>query len=188
MIKINLLPVKEKKRRKEFMVGFVIVVVLILISLGMSWIYLQRVRMRSNLKNEISQIKEESKTYEDKINEIKELEAKEASLDGFKKTIKNIAEIQRKVIVAVDQLALLMPSGVWLTNLTQGKGADGNKFIVDGYAYSMIDLNNYFNSIQRPGAYLKDATIDLKNASVPYGNNKQIQQFQITAKVMDQGS
>ena len=188
MIKINLLPVKEKKRRKEFLIGFFVVVVLFILFLGMAWIYLQRVRVRGNLKNEITQIKEESKSYEDKIAEIKELQTKETSLENFKKTIKSIAEVQRKIIVGVDQVALNLPENVWIYNLIQGKGADLNKFIIDGYAFSTVDLKNYFYSLQKPGLYLKEVTLDLKNVSALFGTNKQIQQFEITTRVTDQGS
>jgi len=188
MIKINLVPVKEKKKRKEFLILFFVAVFFMVMALVMFWIYIQRVRVKSNLKNEIAQIDEGSKGYQEKINEIKDLESKEASLAGFKKTIKDISETQRKVIVGIDQLALAMPEGVWLTSLSQGKGADSNKFDLVGYAFSQSSLRSYIEVIQKPGGLMKDATLDVKNISAPVGNNKQIQQFEITAKVVDQGS
>jgi len=188
MIKINLVPIKEKKKRKEVLVVFCVVLVLIVAILGMAWIYLGKQQVKRNLLSEIEKIKEESKGYEDKINEIKDLESKEASLEAFKKTIKGIAETQRKVIVAVDQLALGLPDGVWITNLAQGKGADTNKFTVQGYAFTQSNLQNYFDFVQKPGSFLTDATVDLKNISAAVGNNKQIHQFEISVKVPDQGS
>lgn len=188
MIKINLVPVKEKKKRREFIVVFFIALILLLVFLGMFWIYVGRVQVRGDLRSEIKQIEEESKGYQEKINEIKDLERKEASLEAFKKTIKGIAETQRKVTVAIDQLALNLPDGVWFTAVTQGRGADANKFMVQGYAFSQSNLRNYFDSLQKPGGFLRDVTFDIKSISASVGNNRQIHQFEISAKVMELGS
>jgi Tfp pilus assembly protein PilN len=188
MIKINLVPVKEKKKRKEFLIGFLVVVIFSIIAMGMFWIYIQRVQVRSDLKKEISQIEEESKGYAEKITEMKDLQNKEANLDAFKKTIKSISETQRKIVVAFDQLALNLPNGIWFTKINQGSGVDANKFIVAGYSFSPTVLKNYFSEIQRPGGLLKEPTLDLKSVTASVGNNKQIQQFEITVKVTDQGS
>ena len=187
MIKINLVPVKEKKKRKEFLIVFFVGLFFLVVALGMFWIYIQRVQAKSALKKEISQIDEESKGYQEKINEIKDLETKENSLESFKKTIGGISETQRKVVAAVDQLALAMPDGVWLTSLSQAKGGDANKFIVDGYAYSQSSLRSYLDAIQKPGGQMKDSTLDVKSFQSPVGNNKQMLQFEITAKTADSG-
>jgi Tfp pilus assembly protein PilN len=159
-----------------------------IIAMGMFWTYVRRVQVRSNLRKEIGQIEEESKGYQEKINEVKDLQNKEASLDVFKKTIKSISETQRKIVVAFDQLALSLPSGIWFTKINQGPGADANKFVVDGYSFSPSVLKNYFSEIQKPGGLLKEPTLDLKSVTASVGNNKQIQQFEITVKVLDQGS
>lgn len=188
MIKINLVPVKEKKKRKEFLILFFVAVFFLVIALGMFWIYVQRIRVKSDLKREIGQIEEESKGYQEKINEIKDLENKEAGLEAFKKTIKGISGTQRNVIVGIDQLALALPAGVWLTSLSQGKGADSDKFVLAGYSFSQAGLRSYLETLQKPGGLLKDATLDVKNFSAAVGNNKQIQQFEITARVMELGS
>ena len=188
MIKINLVPVKEKKKRKEFLIVFFVGLFFLAIALVMFWIYVQRVQVKSGLKKEISQIDEESKGYQEKITEIKDLETKESSLESFKKTIGGISEAQRKVVAGVDQLASAMPDGVWLTNLSQVKGGDPSKFVVDGYSFSQTSLRSYLDAIQKPGGQMKDPTLDVKNFGAPVGNNKQMLQFEITAKVADPGT
>lgn len=185
MIKINLLPVKEKKKRKELFVFFCITIIFAVLALAMVWIYGKRLAVKNDLKKQIEQVKEESKSYEEKIAEIKELQNKETSLEVFKKTVKSITETQRKVIVAIDQLALTLPNGVWFTGMTQGKGADANKFTVQGYAFTRSNLQDYFNALRKPNKFLKEVTFDIKNVSAAVGNNKQIHQFEISAKVAD---
>lgn len=188
MIKINLLPVKEKKKRKEFIIGFFVVLFLAVVLLGMFWIYIQRVRVRSDLKKEIAQIEEESKGYQEKINEMKDLEAKENSLETFRKTIKSISETQRKVVVAFDQLAANLPDGIWFTNVTQGKGADGNKFTIQGYALARSNLQDFLTNLQRPGSYFKEPVLSIKSINSAVGLNQQINQFEMNVKVTDQNS
>jgi Tfp pilus assembly protein PilN len=130
LIKINLVPVKEKKKRTELLVISSVAGVALIIVLAMGGYYLQKKKMLNDLEFEIAQIAEESKAYEEKIKEIKELEAKEGNLSSFKATIKSIAEVQRKVTVAVDQIALAAPEGVWLIELTQKQGVDSARFFV----------------------------------------------------------
>lgn len=188
MLKINLVPVKEKKKRKEILVVLCVVAILGVLALAMFWYYFKKQMTVRNLEKEIAQIDEESKAYEEKIREIKDLEAKELSLTSFKKTIKSISEVQRKIVVAVDQCALNLPDGVWLTRVSQGTGMDVNKFTIQGYSFTIAGLRNYFEAMQKPGGYLKDGTLEIRNITASVGNNKQIHQFEITAKVLDQGT
>jgi Tfp pilus assembly protein PilN len=185
MIKINLVPIKEKKKRKELLAFICIALVFAVLVLAMVWIYGKRLAVKNDLKKQIELVKEESKSYEEKIAEVKDLQNKEASLEAFKKTVKSITETQRKVVVAIDQLALILPDGVWFTGMTQGKGADANKFTVQGYAFTRLNLQDYFNALRKPNKFLKDVTFDIKNVSAAVGNNKQIHQFEISAKVAD---
>ena len=135
MIKINLVPVKEKKKRKELFFIFWIVVFFVLVVFAMVWVFGERKAVESDLKNQIQQVQDESKRYEEKIKEINELEKNEANLETFKKTVKSITETQREVIAVVDQLALALPDGTWLTSLNQGRANDAGTFTVQGYAF-----------------------------------------------------
>jgi Tfp pilus assembly protein PilN len=187
MITINLVPVKEKKKRKEFLVIFSAAVALIFVVLVMAYIYFQRWNTANDLSNQIREVDKESESYQDKINEVKELESKEANLDAFKKTIKGISETQRKILVAVDQTALNLPDGVWLTNILQGTGNDENKFSIQGYSFAEENLQNYVTNLQRPTGLLKEVTVDEKNSTATAGSNK-VHQFQINFRVADQGT
>lgn len=188
MIKVNLIPIKEKKKRKELLVVFSGVAISIAVVLVLAYIYGTRLREADALNKQIADVQKESEGYQDKINEIKDLESKEASLEAFKKTIKGISETQRKIIVAMDQLALNLPEGIWFTSIVQGRGADFNKFTLQGYTFSQMALQKYCDDLRRPGGLLKDVTCDIKSMAAAVGTNKQIQQFEISAKVPDQGS
>jgi len=185
MIKINLIPVKEKKKRTELLVIFAIAGAGLLLSLAMGGYYLKKRTVLKNLEIEIEKITEESKAYEEKIKEIKELEAKEESLKGFKATIRGIAETQRKVVVAVDDFANHLPEGVWLTNLTQRAGVESSRFILQGYSFSIDGMRAYLEKLQKPGGSMGDVSMEIRNVTAGVGANRQVHQFEISAKVLD---
>jgi Tfp pilus assembly protein PilN len=186
MIKVNLVPLKEKKKQQEFVIIFFVSIISAVLAFGMIWIYLQRVQVKRDLNAQIKQVDEESKAYQDKIAEIKDLQAKEANLESTKKNIKSIQEVQRKVIFALDQLAVNLPMGVWLTSIGQGADKDSNKFTVAGYSLSMPALRSYMTALQQNKGFLKDTTFDIKSVLASIGGNKQAIQFEMSIKVADQ--
>jgi Tfp pilus assembly protein PilN len=188
MIRINLIPVKEKKKRQELFIIACVMLGLFLMVIGMAWVYFLRLEVKTDLKNKIQQVDDESKSYEEKIKEIKDLEAKEASLDGIRKTLKTITDSQRKAISALDLIASKLPDGVWLTGITQGKEKDNNVFTLQGYAFSNSSLEEFFNAFQKPGSSFTDSTLNLTSISAATGLNKSIHQFQITTKLADTSS
>ncbi len=187
MIKINLIPVKEKKKRKEFFLIFWVVVFFISVVLSLFYVYVKRLAVVNDLNKQIEEVQKESEGYQDKINEMKDLQAKKDSLDAIKKTIQGISEIQRKVLAAVDQAAANLPDGVWLTRLAQSSGNDANKFTLQGYATSMEQMKNYVSSLQQPGGLLKEVTFEEKNYSSSV-NGSMLYQFEISFRVKDQGT
>ncbi|HET9869535.1 MAG TPA: hypothetical protein VFR02_03435, partial [bacterium] len=130
MIKVNLLPVGEKKKRQQLVFVALGVLFSLVVILVLGWIYMGRLQVERDLNDQIKRVDQESQGYSDKIAEIKDLEAKQASLDGFRKTLKAIADVQKTVLFAFDQLAANLPGDVWITKITQGQKPDENKFVV----------------------------------------------------------
>lgn len=185
MIKVNLVPVKERKRKQEFLVLVAFISFFLAAILVMGYIYFTRLTIANDLSKQIEEVRKESESYQDKINEVKDLQAKEAALDGLRSSIKVISESQRKVLVGVDQAALNLPEGVWLTNLTEGTGKDANKFTLQGYAFADAPVREYFSRLQKQTGALKEAVFDVKNPAALFGQNKQIKQFEISYRVSD---
>jgi len=186
MIKVNLLPVTEKKKRKQMVAIVLVFFLALVVFLVLGWIYVGRLQTERDLADQIKKVEQESQGYSDKIAEIKDLEAREASLDGFRKTLSSIYDVQKNVLFAFDRLAAYLPSGVWITKVTQGQKPDENKFIVDGYSFSNMALQAYLKTLQKPGGGFSDTTLDIKSISASVGNNKQIQQFEITTRAVPQ--
>jgi Tfp pilus assembly protein PilN len=188
MIRINLIPVKEKKKRQELLIIVGVMGFLFLLIMGMVWVYWLHLEVKTDLKNKIQQVDEESKSYEEKIKEIKDLESKEASLDGIRKTLKTITDSQRKAISALDLIAAKLPEGVWLTAITQGKDKDDNSFTLQGYAFSNASLEDFFAALQKPGSSFKESTLNLLSINAVAGLNSSVHQFQIITRLADTNS
>lgn len=187
MIKINLVPVKEKKKRKEFFIILWAVVFFVAVILSMAYIYIKRLAVVNDLNKQIEEVQKESEGYQDKINEIKDFQAKRDGLDAIKKTISGISEVQRKVLAAVDQTAVDLPDGVWLTNLAEGTGNDADKFTLQGYAVSLEKMQDYVLNLRKPGGLLKEVTFEDRNTSALVGT-MHLHQFEISFRVAAQGT
>jgi Tfp pilus assembly protein PilN len=184
MIKINLVPLKEKKKQQEYVFILVGIVVAVILVSGMFWIYIQKIQTKRDLNVQIKKVEDESKGYEEKIAEVNAFEETEKKLEAAKKNIKDVQLVQKKVIFALDQLALNLPTGVWITSIVQG-GKDPNGFVVDGCSFSLNGAREYFNSLAKTEGMSKDATLEVKNVSASVGNNKQIVQFEIITKAVE---
>lgn len=187
MIKINLVPVKVKKKRTEFFIISGVIGFFVVVGMVLFYIYVTRLAVVNDLNKQIEEVQKESEAYQDKINEIKDIQAKKDSLTAIKKTIQGISEVQRKVLAAVDQSAANLPDGVWLTKLTQGSGNETNKYTLLGYAASMGQMQSYVSNLQRPGGLLKEVTFDEK-AYLAAAGGTIVYQFEINFRVTDQGT
>jgi Tfp pilus assembly protein PilN len=185
MIKINLVPLKEKKKQQEYIFILVGIVVAVVLASGMFWIYIQKIQAKRDLNVQIKKVEDESKGYEEKIAEVNAFEETEKKLDAAKKNIKDVQLAQKKVIFALDQLALNLPSGVWLTSVSQGGGKDPSAFIVDGCSFSLNSVKDYYASLSKTEGMSKDATLEVKSISASIGNNKQVVQFEIVTKAVE---
>ncbi len=185
MIKINLVPLKEKKRQQEYVFVLIGAAVVFVLAAGMFWFYIQKIETKRDLNVQIKKVDEESKGYEEKIAEVTAFEDTEAKLDAAKKSIKDIQVAQKKVVFVLDQAALNLPDGVWLTGITQGNGKDPAAMILDGFSFSLSAIKSYYDVLTKTQGLNKDATLEIKDMVVSVGNNKQIIKFEIVTKPTD---
>jgi type IV pilus assembly protein PilN len=185
MLKINLVPLKEKKKQQEYIYILVCAAITIVLITGMFWIYIQKIEVKRDLNVKIKKVEDESKGYEEKIAEITAFQETEKKLDVANKNIKDVQVAQKKVVFVLDQLANHLPSGVWLTSIIQGGNKDANSFVIDGCAFSLNDAKEYFNALIKIAGLSRDATLEIKSVNAAVGNNKKIIQFEIVTKAMD---
>jgi Tfp pilus assembly protein PilN len=159
MIKINLLPVKEAKRRKQMLLFVYVGLVAVVVMAGMAWFWWVQYQKVNDLNARIQKVDEESKGYEGKIQEIKDLQLKETALESFRSVIKSIYDDQKTVLGALDQLAQDMPEDVWFNNIEQGQDKDVNTLTVKGDSLSQAGIQLFANRMRKPGGFLSDPIV-----------------------------
>ncbi len=159
MIKINLLPVKEAKRRKQMLLFVYIGLVAVVLMAGMAWFWWVQYQKVNDLNVLIQKVDEESKGYEGKIQEIKDLQLKETALESFRSVIKSIYDDQKTVLGALDQMAQDLPDDVWLNNTEQGQDKDSNLLTIKGDSLSQASIQLLANRMRKPGGFLTDPIV-----------------------------
>lgn len=196
MIKINLVPLKEKKKQQEYIFVLLGAVIAIVLATGMFWIYIQKIQTKRDLNVRIKKVEDESKGYEEKIAEITAFQDTEKRLDAANKNINDVQLVQKKVVFILDQLAKNLPDGVWLTSITQSEKKNVDSFAADGCAFTLNDVKEYFDSLVKTQGLSKDATLEIKSVTgsvqasgnSAVGKNKLVIQFEIITKTMDTAS
>jgi type IV pilus assembly protein PilN len=184
MIKINLVPLKEKKRQQEYVFMLIGAVVVVVLASGMFWFYIQKVQVKRDLNVRIKKVEEESKGYEEKIAEVTAFQDTEAKLEAANKNIKDVQTAQKRVLFVLDQVAINLPDGVWLTFFGQAE-KDPASFVMDGYSFSLGAIKEYYDTLSKTQGLAKDTSLEIKSVAASAGNNKQIVQFEITTKATD---
>jgi Tfp pilus assembly protein PilN len=160
MITINLLPVKETKRRRQMILFFYAGFLLLGVVAIMGWFWWVQYQKVGELKYQIAKVEEESKGYEEKIKEVKDLQAKEASLEVFRDVIKSVYDQQKLILAALDQLALDLGENMRLIAIDRKSGADSKSLTIKGSAMTQADIQQYVNRLRRPGGAVSNPKVE----------------------------
>ena len=177
MIKINLLPVKRKRKQKIisalFFSGVFISILAILVLGYLSFYYI----------NKVSELKAQKAEKESKITELKvklkEVENYEKDNKAYEEK-KNIIELLKRKQTAplrlLNEVSAMLPKGVWLTSLEETGGAVN----LEGYAFTNSDLVGYVNNL-KGSQYLTDvALLESRQTTI---ENVTVYQFKMTFRV-----
>jgi type IV pilus assembly protein PilN len=145
MIKVNLLPVKRKKKAKP-LPTFLIATVLITVVVGIIMAYLVFF-----FSSRLSERKEQFARNEKKITELKEqikaVEDFEKRNKMYKERNDIIEQLGKNKAVPVkvlSEISSLLPSGIWLQSLS----VSGSNVSMEGYGYTNSEIVNYVDNLK----------------------------------------
>lgn len=170
MIQINLLPVKETKRRKQMFLVFYAGLTALLLLAVLGWFWWVQYQKVGVVKERIQKVEEESKGYEGQIREVKDLEAKEAALENYRSAITAIYEDQKKILSALDEIAVDVPSDIVLDDIEEGRDKDEKLFTVKGTSTSEASIQAFVERLKRPGGPLVNPSVDTVNIKNQHGS------------------
>jgi type IV pilus assembly protein PilN len=190
MIRINLLPHREEKRRlrqKQFSAFAGIAVILGLLAAFLVWFVLnQQVEMQQTnvafMKNEISKLDKQ-------IEEIRKIREETASLLAKKQVVENLQSNRSEPVQLLDQLLRQLPEGVYLKAVKQ----TGTKVGVTGYAQSNARVSTLMRNLGASPYLENPELIEIKAVPAPANPSQRVNEFLMNisikrAKAEDTGS
>lgn len=182
MIRINLLPHREEKRKqrkKEFVAMLLlsaIVGALIVIAVGGYFAnQLSEQEQRNNF------IKTENARLDEEIKEVASLKQEIDALKARQQAVEDLQSDRNQPIYLMDELAQQVPEGVYLKSIKQ----DGQRVLLNGYAQSnervselLRNLGNHSPWLERPDL------IEIRSVGIGQGKDaKKVFEFSINAGI-----
>jgi len=180
MIRINLLPHREEKRkarRQQFYVllGLVSVLAAVIWFLGFSLI--NREIAAQSEKNEF--LKREIASLDKEIAEINKIQEQTNALLARKRVIEALQANRTETVHLFNELAKQVPEGIYLRTLTQA----GPKISISGYAQSNARITTLMNNLDESPLLEKSTLVETKAETVA---NRPLNAFSITTTITRQ--
>jgi type IV pilus assembly protein PilN len=147
MIKINLLPYREKEKKDTFSrqifiaAGSVVIFILIL-----AWITIWIESSISNLKKDIKDSESIIADLDKKIGDVDKFKKEKKDLEQKIGVIDTLEENRLAPVKTLDNLSLLVPpKDIWFVKITQ----KGNSLNIDGMGKNPIVVANFMKSVEQ---------------------------------------
>lgn len=177
MIRINLLPHREEKRkarRQQFygLLGMISVLAGLIVFLGYSVIsgYISSQEGKNDF------LKKEIAVLDKQIEQIKGLKEQTQALLSRKQIIESLQRDRAEAVRLLSELAKQMPEGVYLRSLKQ----DGQKVTLGGYAQSSARVSALMRNIEASPWLEKPQLIEIKAVLV---EKRRLNEFSLTASL-----
>ena len=177
MIRINLLPHREEKRKAR-QIQFYSLSVLTLLSAVIVWgLVHMAISARIDYQDRRNAYLEKEISILDKqIDEIKKLREQTKILLERKDAVEKLQSDRSNVVHLMDQMLRILPEGVYLKSIKQ----TGDEINLVGYTQSNARVSTLMKAIQ-DSAWLESPNLVVINATTV--NNSQISEFTLTFKL-----
>jgi type IV pilus assembly protein PilN len=173
MMRINLLPHREEKRKqrqKQFAVLAGIAAAIGLVVAGLLWFAFDS--QIENQKGRNKYLNDEIAKLEKQIEEIKKIREETASLLGKKQVVEGLQSNRSEPVYLLDQLLRQLPEGLYLKTIRQ----TGVKINVTGYAQSNARVSAFMRNIEA-SPYLENPNLlEIKAVTV---NSQRANEFSL---------
>ncbi len=170
MIRINLLPVKRKKKPKPvpgFIIATVIATVIVLIGVLFTYV---------NIKEELKSLQARKAANEQKLQDMRR---KLKALENYETLVKTV-ERKKGVILQLrknqgipvrlmDEVSRDLPNGIWLKELK----FNGNTVDMEGYAFTNSDVVKYVNRLKKSPLFNSVYLAESKRKEISEGGSKE---------------
>jgi type IV pilus assembly protein PilN len=178
VIRINLLPHREEKRkerRKYFLIVAFVDAVVAAVVIGLVWAYFDSEITTQNLRNDF--LKKENAKLDKEIEEIQKLKEETDRLLARKQVIERLQGDRSEPVILLDQLARRVPDGVYIKSITPENGA---RIRITGFAQSSARVSTLMRNLDA-SPYMEGAELTEIKASIE--NKRRLNEFSLTFKM-----
>ena len=180
MIRINLLPHREEKRKRRQQQFFGILafsIVLGLVVAGAVWFFLDQ-QVEQQAAN-VAYMKGEISKLDKQIEEIRKIREETASLLAKKQVVEGLQSNRSEPVQLLDQLLRQLPEGIYLKQIKQ----TGVKVNVMGYAQSNARVSTLMRNLGASPYLENPELIEIKAVLLDNNPNKRVNEFSMNISV-----
>jgi type IV pilus assembly protein PilN len=180
MIRINLLPHREEKRKRreqQFAVLGGLTALLAVVVAGAVWLYLdaQVTQQRQN----VAYMKAEIAKLDKQIEEIRKIREETAALLAKKRVVESLQANRSEPVQLLDQLLRQLPEGVYLKSIKQA----GTKVNVVGYAQSNARVSTLMRNLGASPYLENPELIEIKAVPAPDKSGNRVNEFNMNISI-----
>lgn len=180
MIRINLLPHREEKRRVRRQQFYALIGMISLLA-GVTWVFGYSVidRYINAQEEQNAFLKTEIASLDKEIDEIKRLKEQTDSLLSRKRVIESLQADRTETVHLFNELARQVPEGVYLKTLKQ----TGQKINLTGYAQSNSRISTLMRNLEASPLLELPDLVEIKAVTL---NNRRISEFNMNVLITRQ--
>jgi type IV pilus assembly protein PilN len=180
MIRINLLPHREEKRKRrqqQFFGILAFTVILGLVAAGAVWFFLDQ-QVEQQAAN-VAYMKGEISKLDKQIEEIRKIREETASLLAKKQVVEGLQSNRSEPVQLLDQLLRQLPEGIYLKAIKQ----TGVKVNVIGYAQSNARVSTLMRNLGASPYLENPELVEIKAVLLDNNPNKRVNEFSMNIHV-----
>jgi type IV pilus assembly protein PilN len=180
MIRINLLPHREEKRKRrqqQFGVLAGLAAVVGLVVAGGVWFFLDQ--QESQQRANVTYMKSEIDKLDKQIEEIRKIREETASLLAKKQVVEGLQSNRSEPVQLLDQLLRQLPEGVYLKSIKQA----GPKVNVVGYAQSNARVSTLMRNLGASPYLENPELVEIKAVPAPDKSGSRVNEFNMNISI-----
>jgi type IV pilus assembly protein PilN len=177
MIRINLLPHREIRRKQQQQQFFITLGIVVAIGAGI-W-FAVHTYLEDQFDNQVNRnkyLQAEIVKLDKQIAEIQKLKDQTAALLARKRVVETLQGTRSEVVHLLDQLVRQLPDGVYLKSIKQ----TGTKVLITGYTESQARVSTLMRNLESSPQLEKPGLIEIKSAQV---GKQRLNQFTMNVNI-----
>jgi type IV pilus assembly protein PilN len=180
MIRVNLLPHREEKRKRrqqQFGVLAGLAAVVGIVVAGAVWFFLDQ--QESQQRANVAYMKSEIDKLDKQIEEIRKIREETASLLAKKQVVEGLQSNRSEPVQLLDQLLRQLPEGVYLKSVKQ----TGPKVNVLGYAQSNARVSTLMRNLGASPYLENPELVEIKAVAAPDKSGSRVNEFNMNISI-----